>query len=160
MARTVEDLKALIMAADEYRETINVDYLGETFPVIIKPLTESELTDVQRQIKISLKAFGAMADKVKAGGKITEAEKAELTDKVVEDMLTNDTVNLGDMALTNYLTNKAYCEAGIVDEGLRKMVPKFRYGLTEQISKRIQTISEVPPEVVQNFFGQGSAKTS
>jgi hypothetical protein len=38
------------------------------------------------------------------------------------------------------------------------MVPKFRYGLTEKIANRIQTISTVPPSVVQNFFGQTAAK--
>ena len=160
MTRSVEDLKALVTRGDEYRETITVEYLGETFAVPIRPLTETELNDVRRQAKVSMKLMQSIRNKVKVGEKMTPEEEQAAKEAAVDEIMKDESLNLGDVAYTNLLVNRQYCKYGIADEGLRMMVPKFRYGLTEMIAKRIQTISEVPPEVVANFFDPTLASNS
>jgi len=154
MARSSEDLKALIMAGESYNETIEIEYLGELFAVQIRPLTEAELTDVQRTMKLSATMVKAIMQKVKLGKKLTPAEEETAKKEAIESVLTDGTIDVGDLNYMEFVQNREYCKKGIVDEGLRKLVPNFRYGLTEMISKRIQTISNVPPQVVANFFGQ------
>lgn len=160
MTRSLEDLKALIMAADEYRENVSVDFMGEQFVVPIRPLTEGELIDVSRQMKLSMKMLTKVRDKLKVGDKLTKEEEETVKAAAVEEILKDDSINIGDLAYTSYLSDKAYCMKGVADPQLRDMVTKFRYGLTEQLSKRIQNISNVPPEAIQNFFGPKTAKPS
>ncbi len=156
MARTAEDLKALLLAGDGYTETIDIEYLGEQFAVEIRPLTEAELTDVGRTMKINASMLKKISKKVKVGVKNTPEEKEKILREAVDALLSDSEgdVEVGSMAHADFLQNQEYCKRGIVDEGLRLLVPKFRYGLTERIASRIKTISEVPPAVVQNFFGQ------
>lgn len=159
MPRDSNDLKALIMAGNSYSETIEIDYMGEKFAIQIRPLTEAELTDVARATKISAKMMAGMKDKMKAtmkpGKQPTDQEKEELIKEAVDAVFdSNDMIAVGDMQYMEFAQNREYCRRGIVDKDLAAMVPNFRYGLTEMISKRIQTISTVPPEVVANFFGQ------
>lgn len=155
MARTAEDLKALLLAGDGYTETINIEYLGEQFAVEIRPLTEAELTDVSRTIKINASMLKKISKKVKAGANLSQEEREKIQKDAVDALLTDDgEVDVGGMVYADFLQNQEYCKRGIVDEGLRSLVPKFRYGLTAKIATRIKTISEVPPAVVQNFFGQ------
>jgi hypothetical protein len=63
MPRSSEDLAALITAGDDYRETVMIDYLGQEFAVIIRPLTEYELTDANRQMKFSAALIKKMQSK-------------------------------------------------------------------------------------------------
>lgn len=155
MARTSEDLKALLLAGDGYTETINIEYLGEQFAVEIRPLTEAELTDVSRTIKINASMLKKISKKVKSGANLSQEEREKIQKDAVDALLTDDgEVDVGGMVYADFLQNQEYCKRGIVDEGLRSLVPKFRYGLTAKIATRIKTISEVPPAVVQNFFGQ------
>lgn len=156
MARTAEDLKALLLAGDGYTETIDIEYLGEQFAVEIRPLTEAELTDVSRTMKINASMLKKISKKVKVGVKNTPEEKEKILKEAVDALLADGEGDLevGSMAYADFIQNQEYCKRGIVDEGLRSLVPKFRYGLTEKIANRIKTISEVPPAVVQNFFGQ------
>jgi hypothetical protein len=155
MARTSEDLKSLLLAGDGYTETIDIEYLGEQFAVEIRPLTEAEITDVSRTMKISASMLKKISEKVKAGANLSPEEREKLQKDAVDTLLSGDgEVDVGSMVYVDFLQNQEYCKRGIVDEGLRLLVPKFRYGLTEKIASRIKTISEVPPAVVQNFFGQ------
>lgn len=154
MARSSEDLKALIMTGESYNETIEIEYLGELFAVQIRPLTEAELTDVQRTMKLSATMVKAIMQKIKLGKKLTPAEEETAKKEAIESVLTDGTIDVGDLNYMEFVQNREYCKRGIVDKGLRELVPNFRYGLTEMISKRIQTISNVPPQVVANFFGQ------
>jgi hypothetical protein len=92
---------------------------------------------------------------VKAGANLSPEEREKLQKDAVDTLLSGDgEVDVGSMVYVDFLQNQEYCKRGIVDKGLRSLVPKFRYGLTEKIASRIKTISEVPPAVVQNFFGQ------
>lgn len=155
MARTSEDLKSLLLAGDGYTETIDIEYLGEQFAVEIRPLTEAEITDVSRTMKINASMLKKISEKVKAGANLSPKEREKLQKDAVDTLLSGDgEVDVGSMVYVDFLQNQEYCKRGIVDEGLRLLVPKFRYGLTEKIASRIKTISEVPPAVVQNFFGQ------
>ncbi len=155
MARTSEDLKSLLLAGDGYTETIDIEYLGEQFAVEIRPLTEAEITDVSRTMKINASMLKKISEKVKAGVNLSPEEREKLQKDAVDTLLSGDgEVDVGSMVYVDFLQNQEYCKRGIVDEGLRLLVPKFRYGLTEKIASRIKTISEVPPAVVQNFFGQ------
>jgi hypothetical protein len=155
MARTSEDLKSLLLAGDGYTETIDIEYLGEQFAVEIRPLTEAEITDVSRTMKINASMLKKISEKVKAGANLSPEEREKLQKDAVDTLLSGDgEVDVGSMVYVDFLQNQEYCKRGIVDEGLRLLVPKFRYGLTEKIASRIKTISEVPPAVVQNFFGQ------
>lgn len=155
MARTSEDLKSLLLAGDGYTETIDIEYLGEQFAVEIRPLTEAEITDVSRTMKISASMLKKISEKVKAGANLSPEEREKLQKDAVDTLLSGDgEVDVGSMVYVEFLQNQEYCKRGIVDKGLRSLVPKFRYGLTEKIASRIKTISEVPPAVVQNFFGQ------
>lgn len=155
MARTSEDLKSLLLAGDGYTETIDIEYLGEQFAVEIRPLTEAEITDVSRTMKINASMLKKISEKVKAGADLSPKEREKLQKDAVDTLLSGDgEVDVGSMVYVDFLQNQEYCKRGIVDEGLRLLVPKFRYGLTEKIASRIKTISEVPPAVVQNFFGQ------
>jgi len=167
MARSADDLKALLLAGDTYTETVEIEYLGELFAVQIRPLTEAEITDVNRSMKLSSEMMKQVAEKLKQdkalmsrmskGDKPTPEEEAKLTEGAVDAILSGGAIDIGDMNYMDFLQSQEYCKRGIVDDGLRVMVPKFRYGLTERISKRIQTISNVPPAVVANFFGQTPA---
>jgi len=155
MARTSEDLKALLLAGDGYTETIGIEYLGEQFAVEIRPLTEAEITDVSRTMKINASMLKKISKKVKVGVKNTPEEREKILGEAVDALLSDEgDLDVGNMAYVDFLQNQEYCKRGIVDEGLKSLVPKFRYGLTERIASRIKTISEVPPAVVQNFFGQ------
>jgi hypothetical protein len=155
MARTSEDLKSLLLAGDGYTETIDIEYLGEQFAVEIRPLTEAEITDVSRTMKINASMLKKISEKVKAGANLSPEEREKLQKDAVDTLLSGDgEVDVGSMVYVDFLQNQEYCKRGIVDKGLRSLVPKFRYGLTEKIASRIKTISEVPPAVVQNFFGQ------
>jgi hypothetical protein len=156
MARTAEDLKALITAGDEYTETIQVEYLGELFDIQIRPLTDEGLTNVNRQMKLNAAMLKRIAAKLKAGESLTPAEaekaKSEAVDAILEG--SDGEIEIGQIDFMDFMLNREFCRAGIVDAGLRSLVPKFRYGLTGIIAKRIQTISTVPPQVIANFFGQ------
>ena len=159
MPRSEEDLKALLSEGDKYTETVSIEFLGETYNIKIRPLTDEAMTNVDRQVKLSGAMFQKIAKKVKIGEDLSPEEKKKLNEEAVDAMLASgDEVDVGGMNLMNFLQSREYCRAGIVDEGLRAMVPRFRYGLTELIAKRIQMISTVPPSVVQNFFGQTAAK--
>jgi hypothetical protein len=154
MPRSSEDLAALITAGDDYRETVMIDYLGQEFAVIIRPLTEYELTDANRQMKFSAALIKKMQSKIKVGKKLTAEEQKVATEEAIEAVLSEGTIDVGDISFTNFILARELCKRGIVDEKLVSLVPKFRYGLTEKIANRIQTISDVPPAVVENFFGQ------
>jgi hypothetical protein len=158
MARTEEDLKALLSEGDNYTETVSIEFLGETFNIKIRPLTDEAMTNVDRQMKLSAAMLKKISAKVKVGDKLTPEEEQKLKEEAVDAMLADGEVDVGGMNFMKFLQEREYCRAGIVDDGLRAMVPKFRYGLTEKIANRIQTISTVPPAVVQNFFGQTAAK--
>ncbi len=149
MTRTSEDLKALLMAGDGYTETVDIEYMGEQFAVEIRPLTEAELTDVSRTMKINASMLKKIADQMKTSG-----DPEQIKRDAVDAILSDGEVDVGSMVQIEFLQNQEYCKRGIVDEGLRALVPKFRYGLTSKIAGRIRVISEVPPDVVQNFFGQ------
>lgn len=154
MARDANDLKALILAGDSYTETVSIDYMGEVFNIEIRPLTESELTEVNRQMKLSANVIRKIAEKVKANKALSAEEKATMDKEALDTILSDPEFDLGGMNFTNFVLAREFCKRGIVDKGLRDLVSKFRYGLTEMLSTRIQTISNVPPAVVANFFGQ------
>jgi hypothetical protein len=155
MPRDANDLKALIMAGDSYSETITIDYMGEQFAIQIRPLTEGELTDVARSMKVSTKMIKGIREKIQVGKTLTETEKAALEKEAVDAIINSgEMIEIGDMEYMDFVLNREYCRRGIVDKGLANLVPNFRYGLTAMISARIQTISNVPPAVVANFFGQ------
>ena len=158
MPRSEEDLKALLSEGDKYTETVSIEFLGETYNIKIRPLTDEAMTNVDRQMKLSAAMLKKISQKVKVGEKLTPEEETKLKEEAVDAMLADGEVDVGGMNFMKFLQEREYCRAGIVDEGLRAMVPKFRYGLTEKIANRIQTISTVPPAVVQNFFGQTAAK--
>lgn len=167
MVRNVEDLKALVMAGDGYTEVANIKYMGHIFAVPIRPLTEEELTDIERKIKISGTMLKAMKDEVKPYldkgieiDKLNESEKATIIEGAVNKVADSGNFDPGEITYIEYLTNRAYCRAGILDEGLRQEVSKFRFGLTGLIAARIKLISEVPPSVMTNFFGQEQASSS
>lgn len=160
MARTSEDLKALLMAGDEYRETIDIEYLGEQFAIQIRPLTEAELVDVNRQMRISMKMYKTLFDKIKVGRELTAEESETAKEEAFKALMADDSVNLTDITMNDFLVDRAYCQKGIVDDGLKTMVGKFRYGLTKKIAERIRLISEVPPGAIANFFGQTKASSS
>lgn len=158
MARSEEDLKALLTEGANYTETVSIDFLGETYNIKIRPLTDEAMTNVDRQMKLSAAMLKKISEKVKVGDKLTPEEETKLKEEAVDAMLADGEVDVGGMNFMKFLQEREYCRAGIVDEGLRAMVPQFRYGLTEKIANRIQTISTIPPSVVQNFFGQTAAK--
>lgn len=155
MPRDANDLKALLMAGDAYTEVVTVDYMGEQFAVQIRPLTERELAEVARATKVSAKMMQGLKDKIKVGQKLSAEEKERLGKETVDALINSgEMLDIGDMGYMNFVQDQEYCKRGIVDKDLRNLVPNFRYGLTELISQRIQTISNVPPAVVANFFGQ------
>ena len=158
MARSEEDLKALLTEGANYTETVSIEFLGEIYNIKIRPLTDEAMTNVDRQMKLSAAMLKKISEKVKVGDKLTPEEEEKLKEEAVDAMLADGEVDVGGMNFMKFLQEREYCRAGIVDEGLRAMVPQFRYGLTEKIANRIQTISTVPPSVVQNFFGQMAAK--
>jgi hypothetical protein len=155
MARSSEDLAALLMAGDEYTETVEFEFLNERFAVKIRPLTETELIDVTRSQKIGAGMLKTIANKVDFTKKFESKEEEIAAQEVAMKAVLEEgnSIDVGDLNYQDHMQNRAYCMAGIVDENLRALVPKFRYGLTELIAKRIKTISEVPPAVVANFFG-------
>ena len=146
MPRTAEDLKALIIAGDQYRETVKIEYLGQEFEVPIRPLTDEELTEVLR----ALKGMSIIRKIQKTAGK-SSAEDQEIADQLLEDD------GLGEAVSSTFKLYKLFCEKGIVDQDLARLVSSFRYGLTAAIGQRIQTISQVPPEVIANFFDRQKA---
>lgn len=156
MARTSEDLKALIIAAKEYRETVEIEYMGEQFSVPIKPLTDAAMTDVGRKMKVQAGLLKSMISKVKIGEGLSESEMETATQEAVANMLSDSTepLEVGEMEYLNFLTAQEFCKRGIADDQLRALVPDFSYGLTKKIANRIEVISNVPPAVVANFFGQ------
>lgn len=159
MARSAADLKALLMAGDDYRETITIEYLGELYAIEIRPLTEGEITDVERSMKVSGEMLKKIASKIKVGQKLTKSEEEKVTKEALDSVLADGSIDVGDMNYMSYIQDREYCKRGIVDAELAGMVLKFRYGLTEIISKRIQTISSVPPALIQNFFSQNPASS-
>jgi hypothetical protein len=158
MARTTDDLKALLVAGDAYTEVAEIEFLNEKFAVQIRPLTEIEITVVNRSMKISASVLKKVSEKMQAGKKLSPSEEEKLKKEVVTDAMADGSLDMGDMAYQDAVLNREFCMRGIVDPDLRAMVPTFRYGLAEAISKRIQLISNVPPAVVINFFGQKPGK--
>jgi hypothetical protein len=169
MARTSDDLKALLMAADTYTETVEIHFMGERFAVQIRPLTEMQLTEVSRNIRLSKSLLQGMAKKAEAlknakkNPNLSKEDEEKLAQSAVDEMLSGDgseLIEMGDLNYANFIQEREYCKFGIVDKGLAQMVTTFRYGLTEKLADRIKTISEVPPEAVANFFGVSKAKPS
>ena len=154
MKRTSEDLAALLLAGDGYQEMVEIDFMGEKFDVQIRPLTELEIINVSRQQKLSADMLKTIASKVDFTKKLNKEDELAAQDQAMKAVLESGNIDVGDLNYQDFTQNQAYCLAGIVDPSLRALVPKFRYGLTEMIAKRIKTISQVPPDVVSNFFGQ------
>jgi hypothetical protein len=155
--RTLDDLKALIVAGANYRETVEVEYLGQVFPVPIKPLTEDQLTLVMKNVssgKSTASMVKAIREKTKDTdmSKLTPAQQDEMKEQLASEIM-EDTDNLGDIASSAGALYNELCLHGIDDPELVKLLPQFRYGLRQIIGTQIQKISDVPPQVIANFFG-------
>jgi hypothetical protein len=165
MARSINDLKSLIIEGAEYRETVQVTYLGNEFDVPIKPLTDEDLTKIQREISkmqsLMTIVQGKLASEIKKGNTTpTPEEMAKLKEKVTNEVLNNKNLDVSELSEVMFKVNQMYCKFGIDDPDIAKLVPEFRFGLTELIGKRIEVISSVPPQVIANFFDQPTATKS
>jgi hypothetical protein len=154
--RSAEDLKALLIEGDKYRETVLINYIGQQFEVPIRPLNDLELTQVMRAMKSSKFMKKILAEKKKLGNRteFTEDEKKQLADKMMDDD------GLTETAFASMQLMQEICKLGIADDALAGMVQKFKWGITNQIGSAIQKISNVPPEAIQSFFAANTANSS
>lgn len=142
------DLKALLIEGDRYTERVDIIYLGKKFEVPVRCLNDLELGEVMKSLK-DPKLFAKAAKMKKKMGTRTELTDEE-KESFANDLLSDP--NVTESAYASKVLNQEFCKRGIVDDELRALVPKFKWGLTDIIGKAIQRISSVPPVEIINFL--------
>ena len=132
--------KIVLEQGTEFTKTVVINFKGQDYEVDIKPVTDEQVTEAVQSMDLSL-FVGMDPEKAKT---MTTKEKEDYAKKVMEK-------DGGKLLGAMNKMYQVYCKYGIVDPELRNMVKSFKFGLTDAIGAKIEEISVVKQEAVQDF---------